>query len=94
MKIDRKPEAQEDILQIGAHIGRDSPRAAERMLNRINAAIEMLRDHPEMGPRRDDLRPGLRMLTVRPYLAFYRIGEGGIEIVRVLHGTPGLGDEM
>ena len=90
MKIDRKPQAQEDILQIGAHIGRDSPRAADRMLNRINAAIEMLRDHPEIGPRRDDLRAGLRRLVVRPYLA----GDGGIEIVRVLHGTPGLGDEM
>ena len=64
------------------------------MMDRIEHAISLLSEHPEMGPRRDDLRPGLRMLTVRPYLAFYRIGEGGIEIVRVLHGTPGLGDEM
>jgi plasmid stabilization system protein ParE len=31
------------------------------------------------------LKPGLRAVFVHPYIVFYRLKEGGVEIVRVLH---------
>jgi toxin ParE1/3/4 len=34
---------------------------------------------------RDDIRPGLRAVIVHPYAVFYRVGEGEVEVVRVLH---------
>jgi len=36
---------------------------------------------------RDELAPGLRSLPVGNYVVFYRGREGGIEVIRVLHGA-------
>jgi toxin ParE1/3/4 len=41
---------------------------------------------PFMGQARFDLAPGLRMFPVGNYLIFFRPIEGGIEVIRVLHG--------
>jgi toxin ParE1/3/4 len=47
----------------------------------------MLAANPHGGPRREDLAPGLRFYPVGNYLIFYRPGDDGIILVRVLHGA-------
>jgi len=63
------------------------------MLTRLQATAARIRDFPRLGVRRPDIRPGLRMLVVRPYLLLYETvpdtDDGPIEraeIVRVVHG--------
>jgi toxin ParE1/3/4 len=47
----------------------------------------MLAGHPEAGPAREDLAPGLRFFPVGNYLVFYTQRAGGISVARVLHGV-------
>ena len=42
---------------------------------------------PEMGERRPDLGRKVRHFPVGDYVVFYRPIEGGVELLRVLHGS-------
>ena len=77
--------AREDLIAIWTHIA-----AADRVLDRLEEAASHLADNPQMGPARDDIRPGLRYLVSGSYLLLYRIADGGIEIVRAVHGRRDL----
>jgi len=82
--------AREDLIAIWTHIAEDNPQAADRVLDRLEEAANRLADNPQMGPARDDIRPGLRYLVSGSYLLLYRITTGGIEIVRAVHGRRDL----
>ncbi len=86
-RVDRAARAEADLIEIWSHIAQDDPSAADRQLDRIDAACEMLATNPDGGPRREDLAPGLRFYPVGNYLIFYMPTEEGITLVRVLHGA-------
>jgi toxin ParE1/3/4 len=44
-----------------------------------------------MGREQDKLMVNLRSFVVKNYIIFYQPFEGGIEILRVLHGTRDVG---
>ncbi len=90
MQVSFTRAAREDLIAIWAHIAEDNPQAADRVLDRLERAASQLADTPQIGPARDDIRPGLRCLVSGPYLLLYRIREGGIEIVRAVHGRRDL----
>ena len=76
-----------DLEAIGDFVARDNPRAAERPVARIVAAIETLRDHPHLG--RPGRVAGTRGLAVAetPYLVPYRVADGDVQILAVIHGA-------
>lgn len=91
------PSARDDLLNIYVTIGRESPLAAERMFERLERRAAQLADHPRLGPRRSDIRPGVRMLVEEPYLILYETvpdtDTGAVEevvIVRVIDGRRDL----
>jgi toxin ParE1/3/4 len=91
------PQSRTDILQIYLRIAADNPSAADRFLARIERRATTLAEHPRLGPRRDQIRPGARMLIERPYLILYEIRPDDetaavekIEIVRVVDGRRDL----
>lgn len=63
---------------------------AERLLKKINQKCQTLANFPSMGRSRDELSPSLRSFPVDDYLIFYRLIEGGIEVVRVISGYRNL----
>lgn len=83
-------QAREDLIDIWLRIGADDPGAAGRVLDRLELAAMKLPENPRMGPARDDIRRGLRYLVSDPFLILYRVVEGGVEIVRVVHGRRDL----
>ncbi len=89
-RVLRTRRARQDLIDIWRHVGRDDPAAADRLLDRIDAHCAHLADHPEMGPERADIRLGLRYLVIARYVILYRTVEGGVEIVRVVHGARDL----
>jgi toxin ParE1/3/4 len=83
----RSRRADDDLLEIWLYIARNNPSAADRVLDRIEKAFDLLASHPLAGPARPDLRPDLRYFVSGSYLILYRQLETNIEVVRVLHGA-------
>ncbi len=82
--------AREDLIAIWTHIAEDNPQATDRVLDRLEGAENRLAESPQIGPARNDIRPGLRYLVSGPNLLLYRIRDGRIEIVRAVHGRRDL----
>jgi toxin ParE1/3/4 len=85
--VHRGSRAESDLIELWGFVAKDDPLAADRQLDRIDAACQMLAKNPQAGPRREDLARGLRFYPVGNYLIFYAIVEDGITVVRVLHGA-------
>jgi plasmid stabilization system protein ParE len=79
--------ARADLLRLKAHLEPESPRAAQRAVDRIITGIELLADFPEMGVR---YRGAFRTLYLRfgnsAYVVRYRVSDDTILITRIWHG--------
>lgn len=82
-----------DFDHIWNYIAADSVRAADRLLTAIDKKIRLLEVFPEVGPLRDDIQPGLRMLVHGRYLILYEFHRATdtVEIVAVVAGVRDLG---
>ena len=81
MNIEWTELARRDLLNIFEYILNDNPTAAAETLDRIDAAVSQLADHPGLG------RPG-RVPRTRerlPYIVPYTIAADRVTILRVLH---------
>ncbi|MDZ4375615.1 MAG: type II toxin-antitoxin system RelE/ParE family toxin [Phenylobacterium sp.] len=79
--------ARDDLLQIWRYIVIDSPEAADRQLDRLEAAVDRLGVFPDLGLARDDLRAGLRMWRADRYAIFYSQRDQRLVVERVLHAS-------
>ena len=61
-KLVYRPRAQEDLEGIYRFIALDSPTRAFGYIEQIQHRCDLLRDSPEQGRARPDLRPGLRVV--------------------------------
>ncbi|MFM9864312.1 MAG: type II toxin-antitoxin system RelE/ParE family toxin [Micropepsaceae bacterium] len=95
MRVVRRPQFLDDLYDAYAWINPDSERAAERLIERVEAMIERLGQYPMIGAPREPLAPGLRSIRVRPFrhLIFYRIGDDEIVLIRLLHSARALEQE-
>lgn len=75
-----------DFDEAQAYIAHENPTAARMVAERIHAAIERLREHPEIGtPAR--IREARTWVVRRtPYLIVYRVRSDALEVVRLWHG--------
>ena len=83
----KRPKAEADRLQIWLYVARDSPRAADRLLDQIETQCRLLADNPRLGRARPEVAPEARAWIVGRYLVLYREQDDGIEVVRVVHGA-------
>ncbi len=81
-----RPEAEKDLDEIWLYIAQDSPVSADKLLDEIEETCRKLGRFKNMGRNRDELYLGLQSFPVGKYLIFYIPMNGGIEIIRVLHG--------
>lgn len=82
-----RQRAEEDLIEIWCYIARDNERAADRLLAEIERACATLADAPTLGRARPELLDQLRSFAVGSHILFYLPHEGGIELLRVLHGA-------
>jgi toxin ParE1/3/4 len=94
----RRRAAVRDIVEIADYIAHaTSLGAADRFITSTDKTIEQLARMPGMGARWDSDKPrlaGVRFFPIskfRNHLVFYRPIEGGVEVLRVLHGARDLG---
>ncbi len=67
---------------------------AEVYLNALGAEFERLSHHPKLGPACDSIRSGYRKRLIGRHLIFYRVTASGVEVVRVLHASMDVDDEL
>jgi toxin ParE1/3/4 len=83
-----RPLAEADLLRLYDYIADASgPVVAVGYINRIEAACLALETFRERGTRRDDIRPGLRMIGFeRRATIFFQVAEREVIIVRIFYG--------
>ena len=86
-RVLRTERARVDLLQIWTYIAGDNLPAADRMLDRIDAACHILAEQPLMGQPRPELAADLRSFSVGNYVIYFRPLDNGIELQRVLSGA-------
>ncbi len=82
----KSPQAEIDVTSIWQFIAEDNLKAADGLIDRIEAAFDMLAQTPMAGRAREDLGSNLRSFPVRGYVIFYVPVSDGIEVVRVMSG--------
>ena len=79
-------QAAADLEEIWQHIGIDNRSAADKLVEVIYEKCLLIKENPEIGRNRDELLPGIRCLSVKKDLIFYRIKSKAVQIVRILSG--------
>ncbi|HYH39722.1 MAG TPA: type II toxin-antitoxin system RelE/ParE family toxin [Azospirillum sp.] len=87
LRVRRTDRARTDLEEIWWYVAQDSVAAADRLIRAIDETFRRLSEHPAMGRSRESLQPNLRSHPHGSYVVFYRPVDGGIEVVRVLHGA-------
>jgi len=76
-----------DLDSAYAYAADDNPPAATRLIDRIDRAVQVLRQHPTAG--RAGRVAGTRELVVTgtPFVIPYRVRSSTLEILAVIHGA-------
>jgi len=82
------PEAEADLDAIWYYVARESGDAAiaDHLIDALAERFALLARFPQLGRRRDDLRPGVRSFPVGEYLILYRMEEADVLVLHVTHG--------
>jgi plasmid stabilization system protein ParE len=81
------PEARLDLFEIWEYIARDNIGAADRVIEEIREAINLLARNPDLGHlRKDFTTKPVRFWSIYSYLIVYDPATRPLEVVRVLSG--------
>jgi toxin ParE1/3/4 len=94
----QRPRADADIDEIFAWLRRDSPDAAIRFLDAVEAAYTVLSEHPAAGSTRHaeycpELPHRLRFFPLQPFpriLIYYMNRPDAVEVIRIWDAARGL----
>jgi plasmid stabilization system protein ParE len=76
----------EDLADIHGYLAERNPVAAEKVVGAITAKIVALALSGNTGVPRDSISPGLRAFPFKQRCIYFRVTDGCLEVVRVLHG--------
>ena len=80
------PRAQRDLEEIWNYTaGKWGIDQAEIYIRQIQQAVDVVADDPRRGRACNDIRAGYYKYPTGSHFLFYRLIEGGVDIVRVLH---------
>jgi toxin ParE1/3/4 len=89
----RPPRFQRDIIDIATYIAQDSLSASDRFVAAVERTVARLAEHPFAGtpyplthPDLADIRT-VAVTRFRRYLIFYRVIDGEVQLVRLVHGA-------
>ena len=87
MKEIWSPKALLQLEGLWNFIADDSKAAADSIVERIFASVDLLKTQPEMG--RSGRMAGTREMVIprTPYFIVYRVKRGGLDLIALLHGS-------
>lgn len=83
-RVTRRPEAEQDILDIWDFIADDSPDEADCWIDRLDDKLRLWATQPFIGRAREELAPCIRSMPFGRYVVFFLPLPDGIDVVRVL----------
>lgn len=79
--------ARRDLEEIGTYIGRDSPAAARRWIDRLRERARKAAQAPSAGRVVPEIgHEGIREVFLGSYRILYRVGQDTIEVLTVFEG--------
>ena len=78
--------ASQDLNEIANYFAENNLKAGKRVFRDFNRKCQQLVVFPNSGKSYATIRPGLQGLSLQNHVIFYRLLEGGIEILRVVSG--------
>lgn len=82
--------ASRDLSAIVDYFTVENVETGERLLQVFNQKCQQIVDFPNLGREYNNLRPGLRGISLNGYIILCQAIDGGIEIVRVVNGRRNL----
>jgi toxin ParE1/3/4 len=86
-RILRTPASRSDYDEIWHYVAVRDLAAADRLIDRFDATLEVIASAPRTGRKVEELAADLRSFPVGNYLIFYRPLDDGLQLIRVLHGA-------
>ena len=89
----KAPQALAEVLDSALYIAEDDPAAGAEFIDKVEETCALLSTQPEMGTHYRSANPAvrdIRFVNVQKFwkfLIFYRVHDGTVEILRVLHGA-------
>ena len=98
-RVSKSARFEGDFERDALYLCEANPSAAHRFVDAVDAAIELLSEHPDIGPvwRYGNAKHPTRYLLVPGFdnwLIFYRHEHGQVQLGRLLHGAQDLGDVL
>ena len=89
------PEAKKDLLNILAYTQKEwGNQQAQKYIDALEKRCDELAQRPHTGRERPEIKSGYRSLTEGNHVIFYRVGDSGIDILRILHGRMDIEHRM
>jgi toxin ParE1/3/4 len=89
------PHARRDPTNLYDYLKeRAGPRVAQSYIDRLDALFDLLADFPGIGSPRPELGPSIRSTGLWPYVVLYHVGDGTLDILRVVHGRHDITAEI
>ena len=89
------PEAKKDLLAIRAYTqNKWGNQQARKYIDALEKKCAELAQSPHIGRERPEIKSGYRSLAEGKHVIFYRVGDGGIDILRILHGRMDIEHRM
>jgi len=89
------PEAKKDLLSIRAYTkDKWGIQQAQKYIDALEKKCEELAQSPRIGREWPEIKPGYRSLAEGKRVIFYRVGDSGIDILRILHGYMDIEQRM
>jgi len=86
----KHPRAEADLEDIWKYISKDNEVRADGFLEKLDENFFALAQNSGIGRRRNEFSEGIRSFAVGNYVIFYRVIDGGVAIIRVLHSARDL----
>ena len=88
MRVRLSSRALEDLRSITRFISRDSKAEAQRFSSELRRHCLGIGGRSRLYPLAEDFETaGVRRCLYRSYLIFYRVGDSGIEVLHICHGS-------
>ncbi|MGJ8670626.1 MAG: type II toxin-antitoxin system RelE/ParE family toxin [Oceanococcus sp.] len=87
------PQAKNSLIQIGDYTLKNfGAQQQKKYLKMLRKHMRHAAAHPKQGRERNDIKPGYYSVQAEKHHLYYRIGDGYIDIIDVLHQSmePGL----